>query len=345
MASAVPAGEPTFITVHMITPRVGWAMTEQGVVRTTDGWAHWLNIGPPGVSGLGAGAQFVSGTDAWVVAGNPQTRGVSAIFHTTDGGASWSRSTLLDPSALALGEPDFIDTTHGWLFLSYGVAAGSEGGAIYRTVDGGVHWAKVEQTVGGVQEAPGSLPFGCDKTGISFINASTGWASGSCAGGRPSFYVTHDGGRTWTSQPLPLPASLAQRSEQWSASVPVFFDARSGYFVLTGSEALLFTTSNAGTTWTSHTLPLGGWSKPLGAVAFSSPSDGWLISSDGATIYRTNDGAENWTTLRPLPLLTGLQAVDVIDRLQAIAVLNPSGNQSVLWLTDDGGHAWTQVLP
>jgi photosystem II stability/assembly factor-like uncharacterized protein len=125
----------------------------------------------------------------------------------------------------------------------------------------------------------------------------------------------------------------------------VFFDARSGYFILTGSVALLYTTSDAGTTWTSHTLPLGGWSKPLGAVAFSSLSDGWLISSDGALVYRTNDGAQHWTSLRPLPPLTGLQSVDVIDILHAIAVLNPSGAQSVLRVTSDGGHAWTQVLP
>jgi photosystem II stability/assembly factor-like uncharacterized protein len=344
-ASAVPAGEPTFGIVHMITAQVGWAMSEHGVLRTTDAWAHWATVGPPGVTGLGAGAQFISGTEAWVVSGNPQTPRASTIFHTTDGGASWSAVPLLDPSAVGPGEPDFIDAAHGWLFVSYGVAAGSEGGAIYRTIDGGAHWTKVEQTVGGVQEAPGSLPFSCDKAGISFINATTGWASGICAGGPPYFYVSHDAGRTWTSQPLPLPDSLAQQSEQWSASVPVFFDARSGYFILTGSVALLYTTSDAGTTWTSHSLPLGGWSKPVGALAFSSLSDGWLISSDGALVYRTSDGGQRWTSLRPLPPLTGLQSVDVIDMLRAIAVLNPSGSQSVLRVTNDGGHAWTQVLP
>src|SRR6202035_489989 len=131
-ASASPAGTPTFGTVHMITPQVGWAMTEQGVVRTTDGWAHSLNVGPPDVSGLGAGAQFVSGTEAWVVAGKSQTPRESTIFHTTDGGSTWSKAVLRDPAALGPGEADFIDATHGWLFVSYGVAAGSEGGAIYR---------------------------------------------------------------------------------------------------------------------------------------------------------------------------------------------------------------------
>jgi photosystem II stability/assembly factor-like uncharacterized protein len=344
-ASAVPAGEPTFGTVHMITPQVGWAMTEQGVVRTTDGWSHWLNVGPPGVSGLSAGAQFVSHADAWVVAGNPRTRGTSTIFHTTDGGANWSRSSLVDPAAVGAGQPDFIDAIHGWVFLSYGVAAGSEGGAIYRTVDGGAHWTRVEQTIGGLQEAPGSLPFGCDKAGISFIDAMTGWTSGSCAGGPPYFYVSRDAGRTWTAQSLTLPGSLAQQAEQWSASVPVFFDARSGYFILTGSEGLLYTTSNAGTTWTSHVLPVGGWSKPLGGVGFSSLSDGWLISSDGALVYRTNDGAQHWASVRPLAPLTGLQSVDFLDKMQALAVLNPSGNQSVLRMTKDGGRSWTQVLP
>jgi photosystem II stability/assembly factor-like uncharacterized protein len=251
---------------------------------------------------------------------------------------------LTDPSALGPGEIDFIDATHGWLYLSYGVAAGSEGGAIYRTVDGGAHWTKVEQTVGGVQEAPGSLPFGCDKAGVSFINATTGWATGSCAGGSPFFFVTHDAGRTWSAQSFSIPGG-ASGGGGFTTSLPVFFTDRSGYFLLGGNETVVYTTTDGGTTWLPHRLPVGNSRLSFGSIAFTSLVDGWLVSGDGTLIYRTNDAGLHWTTFRPSSQLTGLQVFAAMDATHAIAVLNPSGSQNFITATSDGGRTWRQIEP
>jgi photosystem II stability/assembly factor-like uncharacterized protein len=344
-ASATPAAAPFFNTIHMFTRQTGWAWTDRGVLRTTDGWAHWVNVGPPGASGLVGDVQFFTDASAWVVAGNaayaPQT---SNIFHTTDGGANWTRFSLNESSGVGPGQIDFVDATHGWLFVSYGAAAGSSGGAIYRTVDAGAHWIKVEQTVGGIQEAPGSLPFGCDKAGVSFVNTTTGWASGSCAGGGPFFFVTHDAGRTWSPQSFPIPAGFSGDGGV-TTSLPVFFSDRSGYFILGGNQTVAYTTTNGGTSWVQHRLPAGGWSQPVGAISFSSLTDGWMISGDGTLIYRTNDGGQHWTSFRPAPLLTGPQGLDPIDATHAIAVLNPSGSQNFLTVTGDGGRTWRQIEP
>jgi photosystem II stability/assembly factor-like uncharacterized protein len=329
----------------MLTPRAGWALTDQAVLRTTDGWAHWDNVAPPGTAGLVGSAQFVTDSSAWVVTGNGAgSPHVSNVFHTTDGGARWARFSVVDPTGVGPGQVDFVDATRGWLFVSYGAAAGSMGGAIYRTVDGGAHWTQVERTVGGIQEAPGSLGFGCDKAGVSFINATTGWAAGSCAGGGPFFAVTHDGGLTWTSQTFPLPAGFSGDGGV-TTSLPVFFDDRSGYFILGGNETVAYFTTDGGGTWVARNLPAGGSSKPLGAIAFSSLMDGWLVSSDGTVIYRTSDAGQHWTSFRPTPQLTGPQEVDVIDATHAIAVLNPSGRQDILLITTDGGRTWRQIEP
>ena len=338
------AGMPMIHTIHMFTPKAGWALTEQGVLRTTDGWAHWVNVGPPGVSGLAGASQFVSVTSAWVVTGNAASPRTSSIYHTTDGGASWAQSTVVDPAAAGPGNIDFVDATHGWLFVSYGAAAGSMGGAIFRTVDGGGHWTRIEQTSGGVQEAPGSLPFGCDKAGVSFINTMTGWASGNCAGGGPFFYVTHDAGRTWSLQSLPLPGGFDQGGGA-TTSLPVFFSDRSGYFVASSSETIFYTTADGGTNWVPHPLPVGNSWQPFGSIAFTSLGDGWLISGDGALIYRTNDGGRHWTSFQASPQLTGLQVFDAIDATHAIAVLNPSGTQNALIETSDGGRTWKPIEP
>jgi photosystem II stability/assembly factor-like uncharacterized protein len=125
----------------------------------------------------------------------------------------------------------------------------------------------------------------------------------------------------------------------------VFFSDRSGYFILSGNQTVVYTTTDGGTTWVPHRLPAGGWSQPLGDIAFSSLTDGWLISADGTLVYRTADGGQNWTSFRPTPRLTGPQGFDAIDAAHAIAVLNPSGSQDLLVVTSDGGRTWRQIEP
>lgn len=78
--------------------------------------------------------------------------------------------------------------------------------AIFRTTDGGAQWRLVELTPGQGRPTPGAIPFGCDKDAAVFSSATTGWVTGTCAGGRPAFWVSHDGGGTWRYQPLPQPS-------------------------------------------------------------------------------------------------------------------------------------------
>lgn len=82
--------------------------------------------------------------------------------------------------------------------------------AIFRTTDGGAQWRLVELTPGQGRPTPGAIPFGCDKDAAVFSSATTGWVTGTCAGGRPAFWVSHDGGGTWRYQPLPQPSGPPQ---------------------------------------------------------------------------------------------------------------------------------------
>jgi photosystem II stability/assembly factor-like uncharacterized protein len=114
--------------------------------------------------------------------------GEKFLFHTTDGGATWtliSRTTLGNPTPEAgVGElPNgnavvqilFLDTTHGWMGLN------SPGVNLYRSQDGGVTWTEV--TV-----APPGVPV----TSISFSDAMHGTVVTP-----EGAWTTSDGGTTW----------------------------------------------------------------------------------------------------------------------------------------------------
>lgn len=346
-ATAIPSPTPSnvqprpsqVVAVHMVSASVGWGLTNQGVLRTTDDWSHWANVGPVGAALSGAGAEFLDGTTAWLATTQGSATGTISIFRTSDAGQSWQPSSLTDAQNVGPGELDFIDAAHGWLFVPYSSAAGSQGVALYQTTDGGSQWIRVEQTPGPVQAAPGSLPFACHKTGVAFLNAGTGWATGDCAGGSPFFYVTHDGGRTWAKQALVGPSNLALSAGS-ALTPPDFLADGSGHFTLMANATeVVYTTSDGGATWTAHSLPTGGpGQSPV--VAFSSLLDGWVVSADGATIYRSQDGGGQWSSFHPAPALTQLQSLDPVDAAHAVAIVNPSGNQDVLLVTTDGGRTW-----
>lgn len=344
-STPIPNGSPTFRSVKVPSLTEAWALTDRGLLRTSDSWRHWLNVTPSGLlpSGMRADAlEALSGTTAWITQFQPQSSVIS-IFGTQDGGQTWRSASIngLSPQASS-SKLDFIDPQHGWLFIFYAPAAGSEGGAIYRTSDGGAHWQKIEETVG-INDKPGSLGFGCDKRGVAFINATTGWATGDCAGGGPFFAVTQDGGRTWNTQELPGTQGVGYGGGT-STSLPVFFSRQAGYLVMFDGGVTVFTTSDGGTTWGRRTIP-GLASVPSPIVVFQTLANGWAFPQDGSVVYRTTDGGLHWTSSRPHPLLAGLYQVAFVDPGHGFAVINSVSDQTTLLETNDGGGSWQQLSP
>jgi hypothetical protein len=45
-ASKEIGGLNTLFSLHMIDARTGWGLSEQAVLRTTDGGSHWQNVSP-----------------------------------------------------------------------------------------------------------------------------------------------------------------------------------------------------------------------------------------------------------------------------------------------------------
>jgi photosystem II stability/assembly factor-like uncharacterized protein len=115
--------------------------------------------------------KFVDALNGWVVGGNDLTM-AAAVFHTTDGGASWVQQNV-PIGARLLRAVDFASPTQGW--------ACGRNGTIIHTSDAGATWEN--QTTG------------ADTTlfDIDFPDSLLGMASGAGS----TVLRTKDGGETW----------------------------------------------------------------------------------------------------------------------------------------------------
>jgi photosystem II stability/assembly factor-like uncharacterized protein len=259
--------------------RSAWAVGEQRFVTATrDGGATWQaqlepQVGSNSFSFYGAAA--ASDQVAWAVGGTGMG---PEIFGTRDGGATWGRQDLSagggtlravssgSPGiAWAVGDAGIIfATTDGskWHPQSSGIASDLLGvaalspttalvagydGLILGTTDGGAHWSVRLNTT----SPKDSANTGMRLFGLSFANATNGWAVGlelfveldaanvAYEKTRAVVFATRDGGITWTQQAPPpgvrdLSAVAAvSATEAWAG----------------GSAADLVVTRDGGVTW------------------------------------------------------------------------------------------------
>jgi len=346
----------------MITGQVGWAVSAgddgnpRGLVRTTDGGRVWSDAGPPGLTGAGLRAAFYGTNDAWVTWNGRRSRARPVTYRTADGGATWSRMRTIPMAVPGASAPDMVTGQVGWVTADLGAAAGSSGIAVFRTTDGGAGWQLVELTYPG-RETPGAIPFGCDKGDAVFSSVTTGWVAGACAGGPPTFWVSHDGGRTWRHQPLPRPDGSGRLARcQCNLTDPVFTSPRDG--ALWGSDIpaahglsdAAYVTHDGGQDWTPIHLP--GGRVPLNTPDFVDSQHGFVTGGRPAEqgqapwdvrLYATTDGGATWAA-RAADTRLGQAALDFVTSAAGFATLiSYSPLRSQLLETSNGGASWTGV--
>jgi photosystem II stability/assembly factor-like uncharacterized protein len=232
-----------------------------------------------------------------------------------------------------------------------GAGAGSEAVEIFQTSDGGSTWLSVfhnDPTQPGTSD---SLPLGGIKNGMTFLDASTGWVTGSIPqDGTVYLYVTQDGGISWSLQDLILPAGFA--AYQYMPFPPVFFGME-GFLPLViylpnSTGFTFYRTNDGGLTWEGDPADATKVITP-GRPAFADAMHAW--SWDGGVIlYSSKDSAQTWQGSPTTLDLTGLLA-------QLEFVPSPSGGftgwalsgvddtgRSQLYRTTDGIN-WTTLIP
>jgi photosystem II stability/assembly factor-like uncharacterized protein len=342
--SKLEGGSGSLISLHMIDLTTGWALSEHAILRTTDGGLQWKNVTPPHtVLTRESIAEFLTASLTWVA--TPQTNGTTAqVWRTIDGGQTWQQSTVQSP--LFVKQITFIDAQHGWILSGKknAAVAAAEIAQILRTIDGGKTWQSVSTALFSDVTPPGHLPYSGQKSGIHFLNVSTGWITGTVMFNDLAWlYVTHDGGSTWYQQSLSQPPGVP--SAQLSLLSPTFFSATDGILPVIFSDGVtgkgiatdVYMTHDGGTTWKS-TTPLAA---VFGTIDFVDMQHGW--ATDGMIIYNTSDGGQHWAKLSPGANFKQITYLSFVSSTTGWAISRQSNTSSFLLKTTDGGKTWTPI--
>jgi photosystem II stability/assembly factor-like uncharacterized protein len=295
------------------------------------------------------------------------------VFRTTDAAKHWQLQ-LKGQFARTLGitlSIQFFDQTHGFVAVGYPIA-------LYRTVDGGLHWVPVA-----LSDAEAAF--------VNFSDSRHGWLLVSTPGSPdhpPHLFATADAGDSWQQLPNPPPDSIRM----------AFRSPSEGWLWTTSSgPSHLYSSVDAGQSWQSHdppelpgrlsgentavinmsllpgkgvvtylavvqgsgfTLPVyeftsfdlgGSWrfvpmrpNQLFNSEGFEDSVHWWAI--DRETLYKSSDAGQTWSKVS-----THMENgqfwsyfVHPLDSKHAWAQLQ-IGEGTGLAITSDGGLTWTRV--
>jgi len=343
---------PVLIRVAFQDANDGWGISSVGsgsILRTVDGGLTWLNVTPPGLTGIGysTGFSVLDINHVWVLVPNPDFF-TGTLYRTLDGGLTWTSYEAPFGGA----NLQFPDAITGFALADRGAGAGSQSVEMYQTSDAGASWLSVFNNDPNRPDSSTSLPLSGIKNGMTFLDTDTGWVTGTRpVEGEVYLFITHNGGVDWEQQTISLPAEY--ESYQFMPQAPIFFGI-DGFLplmiYLSDSTAFTFySTHNGGTTWTGDPTNVATMLPP-GHFAFADALHGWFW--DGSTnLFVTIDGALTWskntTNLDLSDRMSHLEFVPGIDggfTGWALTGVDDSGH-SQLYKTTDNGISWKALIP
>ncbi len=342
------AGPVLFSGFDMMNAKSGWAW--QGIsrlFRTVDGGATWTEIHLSGKM-LTAGAAFLSATEAWLP-GPADAQITQGIYHTTDGGKTWTLLGRVHGPNVML---TFHDAKLGWATNGIG-ATGNVFYQVSQTTDGGQTWTQWQATSPD-QYASGPVAGAVHtSTGdsLTFSGPDTMWVSSGHDMELPNagLAVSRDAGKTWTALNLPLPAAYTKNQPPVNAQAPQFVSASDAYLPVTAGDQLLFFVSHdGGQTWQLQHQVLPS-SQALPRVQFVNANHGFAAC--GSALCVTHDGAQSWEQV-PAPFAfdmsqSGSYVVqsDFVDANTGWAIVADQSGQVLFVKTADGGKTWIDLKP
>lgn len=338
---------PALSAIHMTGATDGWGVTNDTVLRTTNGGATWKTVLTTKRSSVGAApAAWFSGTgDSWIAVSHG---GSVTVYRTTDGGRSWSQTSVTIPNPARFPNNietpafiTFVDQNHGWLWVSAGTFMGGEAGTLLATSDSGADWTPV--SVASPQKPFAGVPFLGAKEGFVFTTASDGWlTTDTTIKASAAAYHTIDGGKTWS------PVHLPTAARAWSLSVvnppvasggqllmPVTWQAVHQAQVPEPFRLVFYMSQDQGKSWTPATNPVY-----MPVFQFRSPRDGFGV------FEVTTDGGSQWTAMGSGSALTSARLIDFVSTTTGWVSGPPAGQPNGAWRvfeTTDGGHFWKDV--
>jgi len=235
--------------------------------------------------------------------------GDGTLFKTSDGGLNWEKNSV---SELAYCISSYFENSFtGYALTSYG---------IYKTTDSGLTWAKVNKS------SKGATMFN-----IYMVNASLGFAVGvvtSPGGFTSGILLKTTDGTHWISVASP---------SEYALNKTFFKNNTKGYLV--GNKGKLYTSDNAGNTWSLIPLSV---SNDLKDIVFTNENTGYILGNNywlGNVIIKTVDGGLNWYSVyqdNNMGFQNAFQSFYFLDSLTGYVV----GTSGYISKTNDGGISW-----
>jgi photosystem II stability/assembly factor-like uncharacterized protein len=320
-------------------------------VLSPDGGKTFPTQASTGLGGVGPRGQFRLGQSALDVYA-PAAAG--QVLASTNGGESWS--LLRAPTGANMIDVAFPTTSIGYAL--------SETGVLYRSPSAGLSWSIL--SAGGppvpaalVASSPSTVllvgPSGIRRStdsGASFDAVSAQLVVGHrhhravkhalakleldsaeragtavVAYGPDAIVASSDGGASWSWVPVPFPHESLEALD--------FVSASNGFAVTAGR---LYHTSDAGRHWKELPAVAGA---VLAQLAFSSPSEGYVLVSRGGTcesctvLLHTADAGRSWTP-EAMP-----RKLEFLADGGSVAYASGAGEAGGLFETRDGGLGTT----
>ncbi len=334
-ATTTPETTVPLTTIRMLDQENGWALTKSSILKTSNGGQTWHDVTPSGAQlNAQSTGDFMSGNYAWVATLQNST---ATIWRTSNGGASWQSATFTTKQ-MALDRPHFINTQDGWIAAVTGQGMFHTDEEIYQTTNGGQSWTMVATT----NNAASGLPAEGNKTGISFMNTTTGWATADIPADYSWLYKTTDGGKTWHNQPLSVPSGVTSTGE-FITTPPVFFGTTGIMPVLLFTNNHngidLYVTHNGGQSWTPTQLTSIN-SQNVYVVDMQHAWATDTTNSNTTIVYATSNAGQSWQQVSTLAQPVGTLSFTNDQNGWAIG---SSTTTPLLWHTSDGGHSWQSI--
>ena len=324
---------------------VAWAATPLGLYRTADTGKTWTDADPEGWSSHTA-VSLIDGDTVYIASGGSSAR----IIATHDAGASWIQATL-NMGAIS-GGPFFSFQTPLNGFATFFDPNGTNPLHVYGTTDGGATWSgPVTGSVPHMAESMGKLygPVG------GFMYQSAGKADNKPFDNR--FFLSADGGATWTQYTYPIGGALAPKDAM--KGISDIFQEEDGRLLLSigvdgGRHAIpqaLYESGDDPASWR-----LVAQLPDTFDVQFLSAAD-WVLTSDHALseVRSTSDGGAHWQITKASASIynlggyqfasseTGWATEECRYADPPIPSCDRQSHAHVLLVTRDGGATWTRI--
>jgi len=304
----LPDYNVTALRVDPHQPDYVYGMTSSVVWRSTDGGASWASAGLP-ASAMGITTDPLVPGRLFAGGYNYTSYPAPVVLISTNYGQSWSSTTLDADTGYAYCAA--CDPVHTGT-----VYAGCANGLVFKSTDGGAHWAS----------ASGGLPTTTSVQGLAVNSANPDIVLASASDG---LYRTTDAGVSWArADGITMAFDVALTAANPALAYCLGYD----------TLPCLYVSTDSGATWA---IQPGNVQQSKGGALFTDPSDGDVIYSPGAKgVMKTADRGAHWAAANTGIRIATISTISVSpwDRSNVYAECYSNG----VFKSASAGDSWTR---